>query len=544
MKLRYLFSIALSAVMLFAGCVEEASLDSFDNVKVESSYLTISKDGGSVSVKVTATEDWAFVVDDNWPNVITRDKKTQEITKSVPSWLSADKMSGGKGETVVTFTADENPGREIELRIKAGANTQFIRIRQGDLAPVVGTVKDIISGPQGKNYTVTGKCVSIANTVYGNWYLQDDSTDEQLYIYGTKNEDGEYAWDDFKIEVGDEVTVQGAYVLYNGSTHEFVDALFISVQKSLVKVASEPETVKKEGGEFEVKVAYKGSGLFPNISDAEKSWISVVGMTYKEGIPTKIEPNPADTALVKVAVQPNVAGDREGVVKFTSEMIDDKGKKLSSSVDFKFVQEGSIIETTADKINAAEDGATQYRLTGAVTKIENDKYGNIYVADYTGSVYVYGTYDAAGVRFDKFTTPVNVGDIVTLLSAKTSHNGNPQFKNAVMEKHTPVKASTVKEFIAASVAKDVYYSLTGTVKSIDKDKNDATKYNEYGNLYLVDEAGDEIYVYGLLAGYGGPSKKFREMNIKEGDKISIVGVRAAYNGNAQVGSAFLLSKAE
>ena len=540
MKLRYLFSIALSAIVLLTGCVKDANLDSFDNIKLESSYLSLSKDGGSVSVKITSTEDWAFVVDDNWPDVITRDKKTQEITKSEPSWLSADRMSGPAGETTVTFTAEANPGREIELKIKAGANTQFIRIRQGDLAPVVGTVKDIISGPQGKNYTVTGKCVSIANTQYGNWYLQDDSTDELLYIYGTKNEDGEYAWSDFNIEVGDEVTVQGAYVLYGGSTHEFVDALFISVQKALVKVASDPVVVSKEGGEFEVKVAYKGSGLFPTIGETEKSWISVVGMTYKEGIPSKIEPNPADTALVTVAVQPNDAGNREGCITFASEMINDKGKKVSSSVDYVFTQEGAIIETTADKINAAEDGATLYRLTGVVKSIANGKYGNIYISDYTGEVYVYGTYDLEGNRFDAFTTPVKEGDIVTVCGVKTSYNGSPQMKNVTVEKHTQVTPATVADFLAAAEAKDVYYSLTGTVSGLDKA-------GVYGNVYLTDDT-DQVYVYGLLTGWGGPKKEFETLvekeGLVEGDIINIVGVRTSYNGTPQVGSAFFVKKIE
>ena len=520
-------------------------MDSFDNIKLESTYLTISKDGGSVSVKINATEEWAFVEDDSWPNVITRDKNTHEVTKSVPSWLSADKMSGGVGETTVTFTAGENPGREIEIKIKAGTNTQFIRIRQGDLAPVIGTVKDIISGPQGKNYTVTGKCESIANTVYGNWYLKDDSTDELLYIYGTKNEDGEYAWDDFNIEVGDEVTVQGAYVLYGGSTHEFVDALFISVQKSLVKVAPESSHVimKKEGGEFDVKVAYKGSGLFPTIAAKDKSWISITGMTFKEGIPSKIEPNPADTALVKVVVAPNTVGDREGLITFTSEMINDKGEKLSSSVDYKFIQRGAIIETTADKINAAADGEAQYRLTGVVSKIANTKYGNIYIKDYTGEVYAYGTYDAAGNRFDKFTTPVNLYDIVTVVGPKTSYNGSPQMKNVTVENHIQVKASTVADLLAAPESKTVYYSLTGTMKNIVMDKADPTQQNVYGNFDIEDETGS-VYVYGLLSGWGGPSKQFRELNLKEGDKITIIGVRSGYNGKAQVGSAFFVTKAE
>ena len=198
MKLRYLFSIVLSSALLFTGCVEEVSTDSFDNIKLSSTYLSIPVDGGSATLTVDATEAWAFVVDDNWPDVIERDDDGN-IEESTPSWLSVDKMSGSAGETVVTFTAEAFPGREIELRIKAGENTQYLRVRQGSLAPVTATCAEVIAGPEGKNYIVSGVCTAIANTSYGNWYLNDGTG--EIYIYGTKDEDGKYNWANFNIEV-------------------------------------------------------------------------------------------------------------------------------------------------------------------------------------------------------------------------------------------------------------------------------------------------------------------------------------------------------
>jgi DNA/RNA endonuclease YhcR with UshA esterase domain len=37
---------------------------------------------------------------------------------------------------------------------------------------------------------------------------------------------------------------------------------------------------------------------------------------------------------------------------------------------------------------------------------------------------------------------------------------------------------------------------------------------------------------------------FESLGLKEGDKITIVGVRSAFKGTAQVGSAFFVTKAE
>ena len=530
MKLRYLFSIILSSVLVFASC-EEKITDSWDNIKLDKTYLSIAENGGSATLTIDATEAWEFVTDDVWPEVISRDKEGN-ITSTTPSWLTADKMSGAAGPTKVTFSAEATAsGRELELKIKAGDNTQFVRVRQGSMTVTKATVAEVIAGPEGKLYEVTGVCTSIANTNYGNWYLKDDSSDSQLYIYGTVDGSGKYNWSSFNIEVGDVVTVQGSYVLYSGTTPEFVDATFIKVEKSLVKLVTETQTVAKEGGEIEVKLAYKGAGVFPTVPEEYRSWISVVDMQEVKGQPTKIEPNPADTAVVRVAVQPNDGGNRTGSLTFVSS---------GSSVPYEFVQEGAIIQATAEQINAAADGETLYRLTGVVKSIANGKYGNIYISDYTGEVYVYGTYDAEGNRFDAFTTPVKEGDIVTVCGVKTSYNDSPQMKNVTVENHIQVAPVTVAEFLAAPEASDVYYSLTGTVSGLDKA-------GAYGNVYITDDTA-EVYVYGLLTGWGGPKKEFATLvekaGLAEGDVINIVGVRSAYNGTPQVDSAFFVKKIE
>lgn len=530
MKLRYLFSIVLSAFLLFTGCVEEANTDSFDNIKLSSTYLSISKDGGSAKVTVTATEAWEFVVDDIWPEVITRDKDTKEITDRQPSWLSVDKMSGGEGETVLTFSAEANPGRELELQIKAGENIQFLRVRQGDLAPVTATVKEVIAGPEGKNYIVTGKCTAIANTVYGNWYLKDDSTDQELYIYGTKDGDGKYNWADFNIEVGDEVTVQGSYVLYSGKTPEFVDALFISVTKSLVKLATDPVTVPKEGGEFDVKVAYKGNGLFPSIPQADREWCSVVGMEYKAGTPTKIDPNPADTAIVKISVLPNVVGDRNGKITFASEMTDDKGKKLSSSVDYTFTQEGSILNVTIPEFLAAAEDATQYRISGFIKSIKADASyhnANVTIADAAGNeAYLYRLVTKDG-NIEDYN--FKEGDYLTVVGKRSSYKGSPQMaQGCYVESYVSFTAATIAEFLAAPVSTDVTYLVTGKIVNI---KEISASYKN-ATLTIADENGTELYIFRMKPAVGG--KAIEEIGLKVGDVLTVTGQRGEYNGSAQM----------
>lgn len=190
------------------------------------------------------------------------------------------------------------------------------------------------------------------------------------------------------------------------------------------------------------------------------------------------------------------------------------------------VDPAAPVKATAAEINAAEDGSTKYQLTGYISSITSTKYGNLYIKDATGEVYVYGIKDWAN-------NTLNAGDIVTVVSAKTSYNGSPQLKNAEVVDHKLVADKTVKEFLDAAESKEVYYRLTGTVKNLQDG-------NLYGNFDLEDATGS-VYVYGLLAGWGGPSKEFQKLGVKNGDKVTLVGVRTSYSGAAQVGNAFYVS---
>ena len=505
MKLRYLFSIILSA-LFFASCVEIPT-DSWDNIKLSQTYVSIPVDGGSATIEINATEDWEFVAGESWP-----------------AWLTVSPVSGAAGKTPVTISADANQGREAEVAIKAGDNTQYLRVRQGSLEASSATCAEVNAGPDGKTYKVKGTVTSIVNTTYGNWYLKDDTG--EVYVYGTLDKDGKTKnFLSLGLEVGDVVEIQGPKLTY-GSTVELVDVTVLKITKAFAKILTAEKEVAKEGEEFDVKVAYKGEGLFPSVPEEYRSWVSILDVKNVPGEPTKIEPNPADTAVVKVSVLANDGGDRKGSVTFTSS---------TTTVPYNFTQAGAIVEVTAAEINAAEDGSRQYRVTGYVTKVANTQYGNLYIKDYTGEVYVYGSYDENGDKFSTF--PVKAGDIITVVGPKTSYKGSPQMANVKIVNHIPVAAVTVADFLAAAEASDVYYSLTGTVSGIEKGGN-------YGNIYLTDTTG-EVYVYGLLAGWGGPKGKFQDFvqtsGLKDGDELTIVGVRTSHKGAPQVGSAFYAS---
>ena len=308
MKLKYFFIALISCAALFAACEKEEPA-SLDNISLDRTYVSIPAGGGDANLVVTASDPWSFakVV------VIGKDDNKNDIYGELPVWLSANTVSGTVGETRVTFHADAiDGGREQELQIVCGTHTQYLMVRQGSLDAVQATCEEVIAGADGKTFTLEGVCTSIANTNYGNWYLNDGTG--EVYIYGTVDADGKYNWSSFNIEVGDIVTVQGPKTTYNG-TVELVDVSVLKVVKSLIKLDTDKTAISKEGGEFTVKAAYKGNGVFV---DAPDEWAQVTRMEYVKGVASKTEPNPADTALIRFRVLPNTDDSRKSVVILSS----------------------------------------------------------------------------------------------------------------------------------------------------------------------------------------------------------------------------------
>lgn len=551
MKLKNIFAFSLLASLFATGCVKEMPTDSFSNITVDKTFLYIGKEGGSVDLTVNADEAWYFVKNENWPDVLSFNKDENGSTikakhdyygnlindasdintsKTEASWLSSSVMEGQAGETKVTFTAAASEGgREITLAIVCGTSKQHFIVRQGSLEAVAATCEEIIEGPDAKTYRAKGTVTAIASTTYGNWYLKDDTG--EIYIYGTLDANGaEKNFESLNIEVGDLVEVEGPKTTYNGVV-ELVNVTVLSISKSLLKICTKVESYVKEEGDHVAKVAYKGRGLDYSIPDEFKDWITVTGISSYAGTPSKLEQNPADTALVSFHLAANPAGDRTGKIVFASA----EGKN-STTVDFNILQEGAILEVTAAEINAAEDGLTQYRYTGYVSKVEDAAKGKIYVTDYTGTVYLYKVTDYAA-------SGVEEGDIITVVGKKSSYNGAPQLIESVVEKRIDVKDIDLASFKALEDNKEAFYRISGTVTE-STEPNTKFDLQTYGNFALTDGT-TEVYVYGVVPGYGGPSKQFATLGVEKGDKLTIVCYKTSFTKNSyvlnQAGGAFYVS---
>lgn len=547
MKLRYFLTSIIACLALAIGCTQE-ELPALSEIQVTPSYFTFGVDGGSKTVTVTAMDAW-------------------EVT-DVPAWLN---VSPAKGEATgaegvkVTITAGPTTAEEIQtasLKFNCAGKAQLVTVGQEAFVPDFPKFtegeywimfdKEValpVSGTYGYLYTgkasvsEDGKLSSTAGNIFtfkaveGGFTMQD-ANGMYYYMKGT--------YDSFNVDAspvdGSVWTVQqvgeGKFKVMNAfnskvmqydpaysSAGAYSSDRANSIYPNLVSVAGgeiaevtfavEPTEVEleKEAGDFNINMTCKNEGFEIKPS---ASWIVLKGMTSTEG-----------EYVVTFSYEENTGAARNATIDFIS------GEE---TITVEVTQEGSILDMTAAEINAAEDGAAVYRLTGYISGDKGSEYGNIYIKDATGEVYVYGVLDAEGNSKQWLTMGISVGDIVTVTGPKTSYNGAPQMKNVSIEKHVKVADKTVAEFLAAEESAEVYYRLTGTAEGI-------ANAGEYGNFNIVDETGS-VYVYGLLTGWGGEKKQFQTLGIKEGDKVTLVGVRASYNGTAQVGSAFYVSHEE
>lgn len=70
-------------------------------------------------------------------------------------------------------------------------------------------------------------------------------------------------------------------------------------------------------------------------------------------------------------------------------------------------------------------------LTGVVSNIQNEEYGNFDLVDETGSVYIYGLLTPEGEAKKFAELGVEAGDTLTVLAVYSEYNGEPQVKNAI-----------------------------------------------------------------------------------------------------------------
>ena len=515
---KYIVSVFVGAMAL-AACQQQEIAPLGTEISVNPAALSVAGQSAEAeTVTVTADGDWVAVV---------------------PKWITAAPAYGSAGETTVTLTFADNldedktlaAARKATVLFSVNAKSAELVVEQaGDPNKAPAEVKLVTcaefnaaadgEGPFQLIGTITNIEQISPSSAYNNGNLTITDETGSVYLYRVGPGEGNKL-EELGLAVGDKITVEGKKGSYGGSPQMAQGGVILNVEKSLISVTKVvPETLPIEGGEFVVTLMCKGEGIEVVIPETA-TWLTVVSKEHS-----------GELAVVVLSAAANEGGNRTQDVEFVTTL---NGTEYKSVVTVS--QTGAIQEATAAEINAAEDGTALYKLTGYITKIVKADYGNLYIKDATGEVYVYGTLDAEGGKQNFASLGINEGDIVTVVGPKASYNGSPQMSNVSVEKHVPVQDVTVQAFLDAEKNDNVYYRLTGKLKGMEKA-------GAYGNIYVEDETA-EAYVYGVLAGWGGSKGKFDELveatGLAEGDIITVVGTRSAYNDKPQMANAFYVS---
>jgi len=209
--------------------------------------------------------------------------------------------------------------------------------------------------------------------------------------------------------------------------------------------------------------------------------------------------------------------------------------------------------------------AAKYYVIGQITEVYNEQYGNMRITDTNGNILtIYGTYGADGAdRYDALAEKPVAGNYVKLYGIIGQYNNTPQMKNGwivefssePIEPSTPSEPSnpsnpdlpapsdentlSIKEALdlGATTGDNVYteekYYVTGKIV--------VAPTVPHGNMYIEDENGDQLYVYGTWSADG--STKYGDMAEKPdaGDTVTLYGAVGSYAGKPQMKNAWIIS---
>lgn len=488
MKLKNLFlgSFALTAMLFAQSCDEKNDGPTgAPSIELSTQTLDFEKDGGSQTIKLTATRDW-------------------NVT-NVPDWIAVDPKSGNPAENKeVTITVLENTGmdRSQDIKFTIGFDGKTLTVNQkgtGSASEVVVYHNDF-----DKELAVKGE---------SGWKTYLDSFD------GWKNETGsgistvEYAFSGMSARTNSSGTSNSQFSDYQGSGKNYLwfakDNYFhvknitlpegktnytisFGSERNLYQAADNtfvPEEflvyVSNDGSKW-VKLEYAfPNGLKNRRWDLASSTFTVPSGTKSLHIYIKAT---LASAYLMDDLDLSVAASAGTAIDFS------KGIDLGTGGSTGGGETPEPAGNTIAAVCAAAAGSAADLKDVLVTGVTTQSY---VITDETGSVLV----------FVKADPKVKVGDKVNVAGTTGEHNGLIQITaptTTVVSSNNTVTYPAPLEFTEANLAdtpkKVTYVSFTGNVK----------KNNQYYNIYIGSVTDKDL----SLSYYTGNMDEFVDCDIK------------------------------
>ncbi len=522
MKLKNLFlgSFALTAMLFAQSCDDKNDGPTgAPSIELSTQTLDFEKDGGSQTIKLTATRDW-------------------NVT-NVPDWIAVDPTSGKPAENKeVTVTVLENTGmdRSQDIKFTIGFDGKTLTVNQkgtGSASEMIVYHNDFDK----EKATKTGTKWPFLDSFEGWKNAKGSGAGSETYAYNA-------------VTVRSNSTSGSSYSDYSGSDANnlfFGSDAYFSVQG--IKLSSEVNYTLSFGAE---KYNQDNGSLFKHdefhvyISNDAKKWVE---LEYafpngdKEGRWDLAKSNftvPEGTSSLSIYIKADIA---------SSYRLDDLDLSVAASagtaIDFsKGIDLGTgggetpgpgedytkAESKTVAEFIAAANKSTYYKLKGTVSKF-NPTYCSFDLTDETGTIYVYSVADKSAWSAVKDGGIVEIAGLYDYFATSSKHEVVKAQFLSFTEATAPVEIvnATVAEFIAAEKSVTKKYRVSGTITEIQNPT--------YGNLKLKDDTG-EVLIYGVKKDKDAANTSFSELGAEVGDKLTVVGFRDEYSGTIEMTSGY------
>ncbi len=473
---KYLIPFLFLAATL-TGCVEDIN-ETLNEVKVEPSFVSFEQKGGEKTVTVTATEDWTIT--------------------NIPEWIKLDKTSGGKGTTEVTLqtlSAYDNLSQELYVVVGGASQTLLVKQAAGALKPI--TTKEFVeNGTDGKTYLIEGVVKNIVNTVYGNLYINDGTSDKDAYIYGMLDAKGaEKNFLSLGIEQGDYIVVSGPRTTYKTDI-EIVNATLVQIkEKALLGAKVNAYALDSKAADYSAPIIVKGDDL---TYSTNADWIKIRG-TKGSG---------ANTEILYSVTENTTGAPRNGEIVLVSTKVSAKGETKSTfSISVK-----QLPATVTKKIAEVDFNNKEYvaveGVVDAVAKsglVIKDESGMVFI-ETTESAKIGATVTVAGNSEKKYARNKVVADKVTV---------SEDVVEVVYPEAIAITKDNAATVIKESPAKYGYYSVSGYVTSdkkilVNGASQSVTAIDPVNELDLKAFVGKYVTAYGF---YTDNNSKYGEIQL-------------------------------
>lgn len=392
-------STILTLLLFYAASL--TSIDSYAESKYTIFPDTIGAEGGEVMVYISLNSDrqgLGFNYNDPMP------------------WIEWTGWEDGDPK-IVTLTAARNFGgpRTAEITFFDFDETVKIPIPQKGCIDHT-TIANFLTGEGSDElYRLQGIITNVVNSTYGSISIQDYSGEVYISDIGSEGE-----FEASGLKLGDIVTLVGSRTSNNG-IYQMSEAVLES--RIPVVDVSMDEFLSVEAG----------TGVYYRVNSIVESIASTNGRLYlSAGDSNRLFVSycypgwgaTGNDALGCISQHDIMLGDQLTIIGQKSHGM--SGDVIVGGV-FSSLEKNRDLSTCAE-VCAGKDNAF-YHVRGVCMNIENIEWGNWYLTDETGSVYIYGTLDAQ-YNDRKFSSlGIEEGDIVTVVGCKFTYAGQAELCN-------------------------------------------------------------------------------------------------------------------